>query len=188
MNIGVISDTHGSVEAWERAMNTVFRHTEMILHAGDVLYHGARNPLPGGYATSCLAERLNECQIPIVIARGNCDSEVDQVVIQIPMQAPFALVEAPWGRLLLTHGHRYDSTIVRDLAKKYRVRVWISGHTHIPLLEERDGTIFLNPGSPSLPKGAKACPTVGLITNDRVSLVELATGTTLHAISLSPQT
>jgi len=184
MRIGIISDTHGSVEAWEKALNSVFQEVDMILHAGDVLYHGARNPLPAGYGTVQLAETLNACPIPLVIAQGNCDSDVDQMVIDIPMQAPFALVEAPWGRILLTHGHRYAPDEALILAEKYRVRLWVSGHTHVPVLEKTNNTIFFNPGSPSLPKGDDPRPTVGLITEGMVKLIALDSGATLMELKL----
>ena len=94
MKIGVISDTHGHEMRWAKAYEKFFKDADMILHAGDVLYHGPRNPMLEDYNPAGLAQRINDCPIPVVIAKGNCDSEVDQMVIALPIQAPYAYVMA----------------------------------------------------------------------------------------------
>ena len=81
MKIGIISDTHGCHERFSLAFDKYFKDADMIIHAGDVLYHGPRNPMLSNYNPAKLAEKLNSCSMPVVICRGNCDSEVDQMVL-----------------------------------------------------------------------------------------------------------
>ena len=77
MKIGIISDTHGHEDAWQKAFDKHFKDADLILHAGDVLYHGPRNPMKADYNPAGLAEKINHSPIPVVIARGNCDASVD---------------------------------------------------------------------------------------------------------------
>lgn len=88
MKIGVISDTHGDLKAWSKIQETIFHDCKHIIHAGDILYHGPRNPIVEGYNSSELAKEINKLNIPIHIARGNCDADVDQMVIEKPIMAP----------------------------------------------------------------------------------------------------
>ncbi|MDI9441666.1 MAG: phosphodiesterase [Firmicutes bacterium] len=173
MMIGIISDTHGSTKAWRDALAGPFQGADQIWHCGDFLYHGARNPLPEGYNTQELAELLNSCPIPVLAVRGNCDSEVDQMVLNVALQSPFFLAEHAGGRVLVTHGHHYGPEMIAQMAQLYQIKLWISGHTHEPVLEERNGTIFLNPGSSSLPKGEKPRRSVALLRPDAVELFDL---------------
>lgn len=173
-HIGVISDTHGDVVAWEKALE-VFGPVDLIVHAGDVLYHGPRNPLVQGYRPPELAERINSSPVPVLIARGNCDAEVDQLVLEWPIQSSMVLVQTPHLRLIASHGHRWDKVEMVELARRYRADVFVFGHTHVPVLEEVEGIILLNPGSPALPKGQEG-PTVGLIQEDSVCLKSLEGG------------
>ena len=78
MKIGIISDTHGHEMAWAHACERFFKGADLILHAGDVLYHGPRNPMKADYNPAGLVARINSCDIPVVIAKGNCDSSVDR--------------------------------------------------------------------------------------------------------------
>lgn len=173
MKIGVISDTHGSLSAWEQALAGPLKDVDLILHAGDVLYHGPRNPLPEGYQPATLAEMINSCKIPIMIAQGNCDSEVDQMVLNIPIQSPFFITDQPLGRIFVTHGHRYNPEQVTEHADRYNIDIWISGHTHIPVLEKQTNTIILNPGSCSLPKGEQPHRSVAVISSSQIQLIDL---------------
>ncbi|HHT35675.1 MAG: phosphodiesterase [Candidatus Wallacebacter cryptica] len=175
MKIGVISDTHGSLTAWQQALAGPFADVDFIIHTGDVLYHGARNPLPEGYAPADLAEAINACKLPIMIVKGNCDSEVDQMVLNVPLQSPFLITDQPVGRILATHGHYYDEAQTLVLAERYQIEIWISGHTHVPVLERTGNTIFLNPGSCSLPKGEEPRSCVAVITADELQLIDLNT-------------
>ncbi|HBT46471.1 MAG TPA: phosphodiesterase [Peptococcaceae bacterium] len=180
--IGVISDTHGDVAAWEKALE-VWGPLDLILHAGDVLYHGPRNPLVAGYGPPELAERINASPVPLLIAQGNCDAEVDQMVLAWPLQSPLVLVQTPFLRLIAVHGHGMDKEAMAGLARRYRADVLVCGHTHVPLLEEWEGIILFNPGSPSLPKGREG-PTVGLIEGRTATLRALGSGETLARVEL----
>ena len=178
MKIGVISDTHGVVPAWEKAM-AVFSGAEMILHAGDVLYHPPRIGFTAGYDIPALAHLINSSPIPIVIARGNCDSEVYEELLEIPVLAPYAVVEIGGLRLVIQHGHNLSPEDIRRLAGKYGADVFITGHTHLPVIERLDAGVHLNPGSPSqskLERNGEIVPTVGIVEDGIVRVVELDTG------------
>lgn len=183
MKVGVISDTHGSLAIWKKALQGPLRDADLLIHTGDVLYHGPRNPLPEGYAPEDLAGEINSCPIPVLIVKGNCDSEVDQMLLNIPLQAPFLITDQPVGRILATHGHHYSPDQALELGRRFQIDIWISGHTHIPVLEKRDGLIFLNPGSCSLPKGDRPVAGVAVITADQVDLIDLHTGSVYASLS-----
>ena len=88
MKIGIISDTHGHEGAWTRACEKFFTGADLILHAGDVAYHGPRNPMKADYNPMGLIERINASEIPVVIAKGNCDSDVDASCLTLPFCPP----------------------------------------------------------------------------------------------------
>ena len=162
MRIGVISDTHGGLKSWKEITAGVFAEVDLILHAGDVFYHGVRNPLPEQYDTASLVQEINQCKTPLIICKGNCDSDVDQVVVDLPIQSPYVVCQFDGLRILVHHGHLFaDEDIVR-LASRWQFGLCISGHTHLPRLERRENVVFLNPGSPALPKG-DGIPTIALI-------------------------
>lgn len=180
MRIGVISDTHGSLTAWKTAYERFFKDTDLILHCGDVLYHGPRNPLPVGYDPAKLATELNALTLPLVIVRGNCDTEVDQMVLDYPLESPYAHLFTGKLRILALHGHGSNLSVKAE--KGYNLI--ISGHTHLPGINKEDGMIRLNPGSPSLPKNDAQTPTIALIEEDRISLWNIETGEELETLSL----
>ena len=104
MKIGIISDTHGHEMAWANACERFFKGADLILHAGDVLYHGPRNPMKADYNPAGLVARINSCDIPVVIAKGNCDSSVDASCLDLPIEAPYAYVVWEGLRIVVTHG------------------------------------------------------------------------------------
>ncbi len=148
MRVVVVSDTHGSVVAWQSIVKLVGKNN-LFLHLGDVLYHGPRNPLPDGYDPKTLAEELKDFRIDFV--RGNCDADVDIMVLGIP-EIPKVAEQTFWDwKVLMVHGEDLDDEI--GFAKKHGVDVLLRGHTHIPKIEKKSGIIVVNPGSPSIPKG-----------------------------------
>lgn len=147
MKIGVISDTHGSLSAWQAAYN-LLADADFIIHCGDVLYHGPRNPLPEGYNPSELSKTLNALKQPLYIVRGNCDAEVDQMLLDFPIESPYAHFITEKYRIFVHHGHR--DPIHAKILSQYTLIV--SGHTHLPGIERKEEIVYLNPGSPSLPK------------------------------------
>ncbi len=192
MKIGVISDTHGHEQRFAKACEKFFSDADLILHAGDVLYHGPRNPMLEDYNPAKLAQRINESKIPIVIARGNCDSDVDQNVINVPIQAPFAYIYAMGKRIVLTHGTQFTycnnpesadwSKMIDEIAaqaNKLQADIFITGHIHNNILERHGNSILLNPGSPALPNRSDKRPTVAVITDDKIEIFDLNDGTSL---------
>lgn len=151
MKLLIASDLHGSAPAVRTLIDRVEAESpDRIVLLGDVLYHGPRNDLPEGYAPKEAFALLNSLAERIVAVRGNCDAEVDQMVLDFPCMADYALVEADGHLLYLTHGHL-------DLAPQLAPgSALLSGHTHIKTLDERDGVLLVNPGSPSLPKDGVA--------------------------------
>lgn len=182
MKIGVISDTHGSLAAWRRVMTDFFGDVDLIIHCGDILYHGPRNPLPEGYAPAELAQAINASRPPIICAKGNCDAEVDQMLLEIPLQAPFAQILTPVWRIMAHHGHFWEEGNLPSWTAPYNLI--ISGHTHLPGIVQKDGRFFLNPGSPALPKQKDRIPTVAVIADTAIQLWNIRTGQILEQVSI----
>lgn len=176
MKIGVISDTHGCAARWTLAYEKFLRDADFILHAGDLLYHGPRNPVPKDYDPAELAARINACQVPLVGAKGNCDSEVDASVLEAPVEAPYATVVAGGMRIVVTHGHLCETAAQKlRLAKHWKADLFVSGHTHVAGVYRQDGVIFLNPGSPALTKREDGRATIALVGAEKIEIVDIDT-------------
>ncbi|MDE5899296.1 MAG: phosphodiesterase [Treponemataceae bacterium] len=192
----ICSDIHGS-EAAAAAVLRQFSnlHCDRLILLGDILYHGPRNPLPEGHCPAGAAERLNAAADVILACRGNCDAEVDQMVLHFPIMADYVQVVDDGAALFCTHGHVYaplraDGSVavpgsaVPDVPAANSVVFY--GHTHIGVLEcNSAGILVCNPGSPSLPKGGSAA---GFAVYERrtVSLFDLD-GNLLRTERLPPQ-
>jgi hypothetical protein len=187
MKIGLISDTHGSVPAWHKAM-VRFAGADLILHAGDILYHPPRLDIAPGYDIPGLVELLNASPIPIMLARGNCDAEVYEELLEIPVLSPYAFARFGDLRIMVTHGHTFNSESMSHLAERRRTDILVTGHTHLPLIERIGAMIHVNPGSPTLPKFERSgilTPTVGLIQDGKVAIVELENGAEIMSMHLT---
>jgi putative phosphoesterase len=188
MRIGVVSDTHGSLESWVDLSQGMFSDTDLVIHAGDIFYHGIKNPQPRGYDTSALAQAINDFPRPLMICKGNCDSEVDQLVVDIPIQSPYLICHFDGLKILVHHGHLLTEEEVLRLASRWDFGICISGHTHIPRLERQENVLFLNPGSPALPKG-EGIPTVGLIETEgpppKISILDYQKDSVLKTITIA---
>ena len=150
MRFAIASDIHGSATWCEQLVRALEdEKPDQIILLGDLLYHGPRNPLPDGYAPAEVASMLNELADRIVAVRGNCDSEVDQMMLDFPCLADYALVTDGTQKLFCTHGHVHTPEAPPRLAPG---SLFLSGHTHVKVDEQRDGIRFVNPGSVSLPK------------------------------------
>lgn len=173
MKIGVTSDTHGDLKAWQKVIEYHFGDADLILHAGDILYSGPKNPMGEGYGPANLAEALNASPVPIIFARGNCDSAVDQLVINFPIQAPYAFVQLEGLRIIINHGDMLSQDEMAQQADLYRANLFIFGHIHTPMLVHRNDVILLNPGSPALPKSP--LPTLATIDTESrtISILDL---------------
>lgn len=147
MKLLFASDIHGSLPATERLL-AAFKseQADLLLLLGDLLYHGPRNDLPGGYNPKQVIPLLNSLSKNIIAVRGNCDAEVDQMVLEFPIMSDYTILNRSQLTILATHGHLPLPPLT--------CQVIISGHTHIPLLEKQNGVWHMNPGSVSLPKGA----------------------------------
>lgn len=185
MKIGVISDTHGSAGCWAMVYNHFFCNTDLIFHAGDVLYHGPRNRMNDDYRPAKLAEAIKQCPVPIIGARGNCDSEVDLSVLGLPMANPYAFAYVNGKRIVITHGHLVETQEEKlEMAGRLKADIFISGHTHVPVLERINKTIFLNPGSPSVSKREDGRSTFALMDDRNISIRDLYTGDILEGLSV----
>ena len=151
MKFMFISDIHGSAHWLERALDKAeAEQADYIILLGDYLYHGPRNPLPEGYDPQKTATLLNGQKERVVAIRGNCDAEVDQMLLEFPMMGDYSVLFHEGRRIFVTHGHGFHMEQLPPLTVG---DVFIQGHTHIPVAEKRDGVYLLNPGSISLPKG-----------------------------------
>ena len=150
MKLFIASDIHGSAY-WCRALmaRVEAESPDRVVLLGDILYHGPRNDLPRDYAPKEVLAMLNPLASRIIAVRGNCDSEVDQMVLDFPCMADYALVYDGARQLFLTHGHVYGPQNIPPLA---RGSALLYGHTHVKEVAQRDGVLFVNPGSVSLPK------------------------------------
>jgi uncharacterized protein len=150
MKILFISDIHGSVFWLKKALKRFdLEHAEQLILLGDLLYHGPRNPLPELYDTKEVAALLNRYKQKIVAVRGNCDAEVDQLMLEFPIMADYTMVLYEGRRIFITHGHLYDFDHLPNISAG---DIFAQGHTHIPAAEKRGGIFLVNPGSIALPK------------------------------------
>jgi putative phosphoesterase len=159
----VVSDIHGSRSGAQCVPDCLARHgCDTVLLCGDVLYHGPRNDLPEDYAPKEVIAILNPLQEHIIAVRGNCDAEVDQMVLDFALTADYDILPLGSRRVFMSHGHVYGPD---RLPKLKPSDIFLSGHTHIPTALEKDGIYLLNPGSVSLPKGGHP-KTYGLLEED----------------------
>lgn len=150
MKLFILSDIHGSITYAKKALELFEREKcDQLIILGDVLYHGPRNPLPEGYAPSEVAVLLNTNQDKIIAVRGNCDSEVDQMVLEFPMMGDYQMLYMNKRKIFLTHGHLFNRN---HMPKLSRGDVFIHGHFHLPIADYENGIYYLNPGSITLPK------------------------------------
>jgi putative phosphoesterase len=183
MKIGVISDTHGCVQTWRQVFEAYLHDADLIIHAGDVLYHGPRNAIPGEYNPKELAQVLNACKVPIIIVQGNCDAEVDGMVLDIPITKS-SLIYVNGLRIFTQHGHDLTTDQAAALAQRYQPDLLITGHTHLPALQRIGNTIMLNPGSPGMSKREDREGTIAVIEDHTVKIYAVIGGNALWEMSL----
>ena len=146
----VVSDIHGALSGARAVIEAAEHHqTERILCLGDILYHGPRNDVPADYAPKKVIEIMNSLKDRIIAVRGNCDAEVDQMVLSFPVMSDTNTLYLGNRRLVMSHGHVYGPDHLPFLSEG---DIFLSGHTHVPTAYYRDGICLLNPGSVSLPK------------------------------------
>jgi hypothetical protein len=151
MKIMFASDIHGS-EYYAKKMVEAYKEekAEKLVLLGDLLYHGPRNDLPRDYAPKKVIELLNGIKDELLCVRGNCDGEVDQMVLDFPIMADYAIMYLDGKMVYITHGHIFND---ENLPKLKKGDILMNGHTHLHAIENRGDYTYLNPGSVSIPKG-----------------------------------
>ena len=149
--IMIASDIHGDAATTELLLRRYKESgAEKLLLLGDILYHGPRNDLPAGYAPKKVIELLNEVRNELMVVRGNCDTEVDQMVLSFPILADYAYLSFDGLNIFATHGHNHNTDKRPPLKNG---DILLHGHTHVPVAESfGDGNWYVNPGSVSIPK------------------------------------
>jgi len=150
MKLMIASDIHGSAFYCEQMIEAYKREgADKLLLLGDILYHGPRNDLPEGYAPKAVIAMLNPMKKELLCVRGNCDTEVDQMVLEFPILADYCMLDLGTKLVYATHGHL---TSAEQLPPLREGDLFLQGHTHVPMNEVKNGIRCMNPGSVSLPK------------------------------------
>lgn len=150
MKIMFASDIHGSAYYCEKLIERwKTEKPDKLILLGDLLYHGPRNDLPKDYAPKKVIELLNARKEHLLCVRGNCEAEVDQMVLEFPVMADYAILYLDGRMVYLTHGHKYNLENLPPMESK---DILIHGHTHVQAMEVTERCIYLNPGSVSIPK------------------------------------
>ena len=154
MKLKIASDIHGS-SYYCRKMIEAYRQEEAdrLLLLGDLLYHGPRNNLPRDYNPKEVISMLNEIKNELLCVRGNCDTEVDQMVLDFPILAEYCLLELDGRTIFATHGHNFNPG---NLPMLKEGDILLNGHTHIPANQNMGTYTYMNPGSISIPKEGSA--------------------------------
>ena len=146
----VVSDIHGSIDSAEILIEKFLANKcDKILLLGDILYHGPRNDLPREYQPKKVIDLLNAYKQDIICVRGNCDTEVDQMVLKFPIMADYCVVADEKRLIYATHGHHFHE---QNLPPLHKGDVLLCGHTHLPKCTEHEDYVYMNPGSVSIPK------------------------------------
>lgn len=151
MKLMFASDIHGSRSATEAVLRQYAREgADRLILLGDLLYHGPRNDLPDAYDPKAVTALLNAAKNELLCVRGNCDAEVDQMVLEFPILADYALMDLDGTTAFVTHGHLFST----DCLPPHKPGdLLIHGHTHLLTVQQQDGMTYINPGSAALPKG-----------------------------------
>ncbi len=146
----ILSDIHGSASSLEPMLNLFnTQKFDYMIILGDILYHGPRNPLPDGHNPKLVASLLNNYSDRIIACRGNCDSEVDQMVLNFPCLTDYTLTFDEGLKIFASHGHIYTWDSFPRTSDK---QIFLYGHTHLWEIREDENVVICNPGSISLPK------------------------------------
>ena len=178
----IASDLHGSAYYCRKMLEAFEREeADRLFLLGDLLYHGPRNDLPREYAPKEVIPLLNEKKEKLLCVRGNCDAEVDQMVLEFPVLADYAVLPVGQRLIYATHGHIYH---VKNLPPLAPGDVLLHGHTHVPAWTEfGQGNLYLNPGSVSIPKENSPHSYMTLEGNT-MQWKELESGAVFHELTL----
>lgn len=173
MKLMIASDLHGSAYYTRLLLTAMDREQpDRLLLLGDLLYHGPRNDLPREYAPKQVIEMLNARKSQILCVRGNCEAEVDQMVLEFPVLSEFGVVFADGLTLYMLHGHKnLDIPVLPG-------DILLCGHTHVPAVRKDGGHYYVNPGSVSIPKEG-SCHGYMMLENRQLRHVSLEGENTL---------
>lgn len=150
MKFLIASDIHGSAKFCRLLLEAYRKEkADRLVLLGDILYHGPRNDLPEEYAPKLVIDMLNEYKNEIFCVRGNCEAEVDQMVLKFPVLADYALLPCGKRLIFVTHGHVFNK---ENLPPMKDGDILLHGHTHVAVCEEFGNCLYMNPGSVSIPK------------------------------------
>ena len=146
----IASDIHGNADSCEKMIRRFEEeNADRLVLLGDLLYHGPRNEVTEGYQPKAVAGMLNGIREKLLCVRGNCEAEVDQMMLDFPVMAEYALLDTGKKMIFATHGHVWNEDHLPPLQPG---DVLLHGHTHIPLHTERNGILCVNPGSVTISK------------------------------------
>ena len=166
----IASDIHGSEYYCKKMLDAFNKEgADRLLLLGDLLYHGPRNELPRDYNTKSVTKMLNAYKDKIIAVRGNCDAEVDQMVLEFPMMADYAVVNDGVINIFATHGHIYN----KEKLPAWNFDIMLYGHTHLWLIEQTERGLICNTGSVTFPKEGNP-PTFAVYENDCLTVYELS--------------
>lgn len=150
MKLMIASDIHGSAYWCEKLIDAfIAEDPDRLILLGDILYHGPRNDLPRDYAPKKVAELLNGIKNRILCVRGNCEAEVDSLMLEFPIMAEYAILYVGSRMIFATHGHHHGENNPPPHANG---DILLCGHTHVPSCREHEDLLYINPGSASIPK------------------------------------
>ena len=178
----IASDLHGSAYYCRKMLEALEREgADRLFLLGDLLYHGPRNDLPREYAPKEVIPLLNGKKEKLLCVRGNCDAEVDQMVLEFPVLADYAVLPVGQRLIYATHGHIYH---VKNLPPLAPGDVLLHGHTHVPAwIEFGQGNLYLNPGSVSIPK-EDSPHSYMILEGNTMQWKELESGAVFHELTL----
>lgn len=154
MKLMFASDLHGSFTYAEQVVRLYEKEgAEKLILLGDLLYHGPRNDLPAGYDPKRVITLLNGVKKELLCVRGNCDADVDQMVLEFPIMADYMILYLGGRMVFVTHGHLFHNDHLPMLGQG---DVLLHGHTHVQAMEDHGSYYYLNPGSAALPKEGNA--------------------------------
>ena len=175
MKLMFASDIHGSASVTEAVLRRYRAEgASRLVLLGDLLYHGPRNDLPDRYDPKAVTAMLNGIRDELLCVRGNCDAEVDQMVLDFPIQADYALFDLDGVTAFVTHGHLFN---LDALPPHKDGDLLIHGHTHVLTVQEKDGMTYINPGSAALPKENN--PKSYMVYENRVFTIKTLEGETI---------
>ncbi|MBE6590427.1 MAG: phosphodiesterase [Ruminococcaceae bacterium] len=172
MNILIASDLHGSAYYTKMLFDLAKeRDFDKLLLLGDLLYHGPRNDLPKGYAPKECIAMLNDCKEKLLCVRGNCEAEVDQMVLDFPVMSTTSIYCVDSRDIVMSHGHIYNPAALPPMKEG---DLFLYGHTHVPFFKNDSGRFIANPGSVSIPKEG-SCHSVVIFNGEKLSWINLET-------------